>query len=95
MPDRLLGVIRHQTLQLRFGLFMFEVGRTGPREHRGKLHPEIRRAHIDSIRARPAGVFGPVERPPWKRQRFLPSSSLTKQVPRALVFAPRWSRKQL
>src|SRR5580692_4190090 len=48
MPDRLLGILRHQTLQLRFGLFMFEMGRTGPREHRSELRPGIRRAHVDN-----------------------------------------------
>jgi hypothetical protein len=30
-----------------------------------------------AIRLRPAGVFGPVDLPPWKRQRALPGSALT------------------
>src|ERR1700686_284074 len=47
MPDRLLGILRHQALQFRFGLFMFEMGRTRPREGSGELRPGIRRAHVD------------------------------------------------
>src|SRR5580704_9623088 len=47
VPDRLLGILRHQTLQFRLGLFMFEVRRAGPREHRSELRPGIRRAHVD------------------------------------------------
>ena len=30
MADRLLGILGHQTLQFGLGLFMFEMGRTGP-----------------------------------------------------------------
>ena len=32
-------------MKLCLGLFMFEVRRTGPREHRGELRPGIGRAH--------------------------------------------------
>jgi hypothetical protein len=32
-------------------------------------------------------VFGPVDSPPWKRQCALPSSTLTRHAPPALVFA--------
>src|SRR6202035_223946 len=46
MADRLLGILRHQTLQFGLGLFMVEMGRTGPRKHCGKLGPGIGRAHV-------------------------------------------------
>src|SRR5580693_2264284 len=48
VPDRLLGILRHQTLQFRLGLLMFEMRRTGPREGSRKLCPCIGRAHIDN-----------------------------------------------
>src|ERR1700722_13280402 len=48
VPDRLLGILRHQTLQFRLGLFVFEMRRTGPRESSRKLRPCIRRAHVDN-----------------------------------------------
>ena len=57
MADRLLGILGHQTLQFRFGLFMFEVRRPGPREHRSKLRPGIGRAHVDNADRLDAG-FG-------------------------------------
>src|ERR1700722_6992917 len=41
MPDGLLGVFWHQTLQFTLGLFMFEIGRTGPGKDPGKLRPGI------------------------------------------------------
>jgi hypothetical protein len=44
------------------------------------------------MRARPAGVLGPVDLPPWKRQRALPGSALTRQQPPARVLAPQRSR---
>src|SRR5580704_4548923 len=47
MPSRLLGILWHQTLQFCFGLFMFEVRRTGPRENRSELRPGIGGAHVD------------------------------------------------
>jgi hypothetical protein len=45
-----------------------------------------------ATRARPAPVFGPVDNPPWKRQRPFPSSTLTMQVPPARVLAPQSGR---
>jgi hypothetical protein len=39
------------------------------------------------MRARPAGVLGPVDLLRWKRQRALPRSALTWQRPPALVLA--------
>src|ERR1700675_4541130 len=48
VPDRLLGILRHQTLQFRFGLFMLEVRRTGPREGSCELRPGIGGAHVDN-----------------------------------------------
>src|SRR5579862_303215 len=47
MADRLHGVLRHQTLQLRLGPFMFEVRRAGPGKHCSKLCPSIGRAHVN------------------------------------------------
>src|SRR5580700_552061 len=66
MPSRLLGVLRHQTLQFGLGLFMFEVRRTGLRENRSELRPGIGRAHVDNTdRLDPwFGRFDP-ERPRW------------------------------
>ena len=39
----LLGILRHQTLELRLGLLVLEIGRPGPREDRRKLRPGPRR----------------------------------------------------
>jgi hypothetical protein len=44
------------------------------------------------MRARPAGVLGPVDLPPWKRQRALPGSALTWQRPQTRVLAPQRCR---
>jgi hypothetical protein len=43
-------------------------------------------------RARPACVFGPVDLPPWERQRALPGSAPTWQQPPACVLAPERRR---
>src|SRR5580704_5067463 len=48
MPDRLLGILRHQPLQFCFGLFVFEMRRTRPREGGCELRPGIRCAHVDN-----------------------------------------------
>ena len=45
-----------------------------PLAARKALH---RRRCASAILARPAVVFGPVDSPPWKRQRRLPGSTLT------------------
>jgi hypothetical protein len=42
-------------------------------------HSAHRRRCAAAIRALPSVVLGPVESPPWKRQRRLPGSTLTKQ----------------
>jgi len=47
-----------------------------PLAARKALH---RRRCASAILARPAVVFGPVDSPPWKRQRRLPGSTLTPQ----------------
>ena len=47
MPDGLLGVLRHQGLELAFCPLMVEKGLAGVAEQRGELGPGIRRAHID------------------------------------------------
>src|SRR5580693_1597308 len=44
----LLGVLWHQALEFKLGLFMFEMGRSGPRKDRSELHPGIRGAHVDN-----------------------------------------------
>src|SRR5580704_15815388 len=46
VPNRLLGILRHQTLQFCLRLFMFEVRRTGPREGSCELRPGVGGAHI-------------------------------------------------
>src|SRR5258708_6368831 len=35
MPDRFLGIFRHQPLELGLGVFVFEKGRPGPAKHAG------------------------------------------------------------
>jgi integrase len=54
-------------------------------------------AHRFDEHHRPASVFGPVDKPPWKRQRAFPSSTLTKHLPPARVFAPHrgWFLRKL
>src|SRR5207302_5106611 len=41
MADRLLGVLRHQPLQLGLGLLMLEIGRPGAGKDAGELGPGI------------------------------------------------------
>ena len=48
MADRLLGILRHQALELRFGLLVLEMGRPCPRKDRRKLRPSVRRGHINN-----------------------------------------------
>src|ERR1700722_8052195 len=48
MPGGLLGVLRHQDLELGLGALVFKKGRPGPAKHAGKLGPGIRCAHIDA-----------------------------------------------
>jgi hypothetical protein len=45
-----------------------------------------------AIRALPSAVLGPVESPPWKRQRRLPGSILTRQAAPFRVRAPQRGR---
>src|SRR5262245_23995794 len=47
MPDRLLGVVRHQAFEFTFGTFVVEEGRAGVAVQRRKLRPGIRRTHVD------------------------------------------------
>src|SRR5207245_1645158 len=47
MPNRLLGILRHQLLQLRLGSFMIEEGSTGLTKHAREFGPGIGRAHVD------------------------------------------------
>src|SRR5208282_3128538 len=48
MADRLFGVLGNQTLEFGLGLFMLEMGRSGPRKHCGELSPGVRAAHVDN-----------------------------------------------
>src|SRR6266436_4977037 len=57
VPDGLLGILRHQGLELAFRSFVVEKGGPGVAEERGELSPGIRCAHIDDpdgVDARPA-----------------------------------------
>ena len=55
-------------------------------------HSAHRRRCAAAIRALPSVVLGPVERPPWKRQRRLPGSTLTRQGAPVWVQAPQRGR---
>src|SRR5712691_409047 len=39
MPDRLLGVLRHEAFQFGLGSLMLEISPPGPPEHAGELRP--------------------------------------------------------
>jgi hypothetical protein len=47
MPGRLLGILRHEALELGLGLLMLEMGRPSPRKDPSELCPGIRGAHVD------------------------------------------------
>jgi hypothetical protein len=47
-PDRLLGILRHEPLQLGLGPLMLQIGQAGLREDAGQLGSGIRRAHVDN-----------------------------------------------
>ena len=47
MADRLLGVLRHQALELGLGLLVFEIGRAGAGKDAGELRPGVGRTHVD------------------------------------------------
>src|SRR5262245_39856695 len=47
MPDRLPGILGHQSFELALGPFVVEKGAPGAAEESGELRPGIRRAHID------------------------------------------------
>src|SRR5262245_3634515 len=49
MPDGLLGVLRHQGLELTLCPLMVKKGAAGVAEESGKFRPGIRRAHIDDV----------------------------------------------
>src|SRR5260370_36219065 len=56
MPDGLLGVLRHQGLELTFRPLMVEEGLPRVAEQGGELGPRIRRVHVedaDRLDARP------------------------------------------
>ncbi len=46
MPDRLLGVIRHEAFELCLGVLMLEVGLSGAAKDVGEFRPGIGRAHV-------------------------------------------------
>src|SRR5260370_1771417 len=45
MADRLLGVFRHQALELGLGILVLKKSQPSPAKHAGKLGPGIGRAH--------------------------------------------------
>jgi hypothetical protein len=57
MADRLLGILRHQTLELRFGLLVLKMGRPCPREDRRKRRPRVRRGHINDTDCLDPGLW--------------------------------------
>src|SRR5262245_2316200 len=61
MPDRLLGVLRHQCLQFGLGILVFEKSRTRAAENPCKFRPRVRRAHVDD-------AYGLNTNPRWLRQ---------------------------
>jgi hypothetical protein len=77
MADRLLGILRHQALELSFGLLVLEMSRPGPRKDRSKLRPRIRGAHIDN-----ADCLHPrLWRFDAKQSRLLPSLDTAPELP--------------
>src|SRR6266850_6630979 len=56
MPDCLLGVLRHEPLELRLGGLVLEIGLARAPEHAGEFRPGVGRAHVDDangLNARP------------------------------------------
>src|SRR5262249_57301028 len=47
MADRLLGIFRHESLQLSLGTLMFQECPARTAEDAGKLRPGIGRTHVD------------------------------------------------
>src|SRR5437660_5581064 len=47
VPNRLLGVLRHQRLEFGLGPLVLEERRAGRAEDAGELRPRIGRAHVD------------------------------------------------
>src|SRR3954451_1976748 len=47
MPNRFLGVLRHQLLQLGLGGIVFSMGAAGLTKHGGEFGPVIGCAHVD------------------------------------------------
>src|SRR5215470_1877352 len=47
MPDRLLGVLWHQGLELRLGVLMLEMGLACAPKYAGEFGPGIGRIHVD------------------------------------------------
>src|SRR6266540_863829 len=61
MADRLLGILRHEGLELALRAFVVEKRTPGIAKERSELRPRIRRAHIDDAdrldaRARRLGI---------------------------------------
>ena len=48
MPNRLLGIFRHQALKLGLGLLVLEMRLAGSREDRSELGPSIGRSHVNN-----------------------------------------------
>src|SRR5690242_19802656 len=48
MPDRLLGVLRHQAFEFSLGLLVLEMYSPGPRKDTGELRPRVGGVHVDN-----------------------------------------------
>ena len=48
MPDRLLGILRHQALEFTFGQFVLEMRVPRPGKNSSELRPGVGGAHVDN-----------------------------------------------
>ena len=48
MANRLLGIFRHQALELGLGLLVLEMRLVGSREDRSELCPSVGRSHVNN-----------------------------------------------
>src|SRR4030088_1455698 len=55
VPDRLLGVLGHDGLEVGLGPFMLEKCRAGGAKYGRQIGPRVRRAHVDDPHRRDAG----------------------------------------
>src|ERR1700730_18768903 len=48
VPDGLLGVFGHQSLELRLGVLVLEIGLSRAPKNSGEFRPGVGRAHVDN-----------------------------------------------